>query len=204
MFEPIPIAEIFYSLQGEGAHVGTPSIFVRVAGCNLSCSFCDTDFKIRTKKTGTEILTEIQKYPAKRVIFTGGEPTLYPNLLIPLIETLHHQGYTTAIETNGSNTNTMNVDWITVSPKIYDKGLWLLKQGDELKVPFFGQDLAIYEDSDFTHYFLQPIEQRTLPFGKGERLEDASNSTLKLAIETILQHPKWKLSLQTHKLLGLP
>jgi len=199
----IPLAEIFYSLQGEGAYTGTPSIFVRLAGCNLNCSFCDTDFKVKKTLPLKLVMEHLQTYTCKRVIFTGGEPSLYSPVLRPLISQLHINQFQTAIETNGTLLDTAGIQWITVSPKIHEGGKWILRTGDELKVPYFGQDLAPYLDSDFKHYYLQPIQMRTGQFGKGQIKKTENQQILKKTVETVLANPKWKLSLQTHKLLGI-
>jgi 7-carboxy-7-deazaguanine synthase (Cx14CxxC type) len=204
---------MFYTLQGEGAHAGRPAVFCRFAGCNLwtgreqdrssaVCQFCDTDFVGTDGEGGgkfADALTLAQRinsfwpdtYPAsKYVVFTGGEPLL--QLDLALIDCMHAQGFEIAIETNGTIVVPTGVDWICVSPKVGAQ--LIVHKGNELKVviPQIGQELADYEALDFDHFFVQPMDS---PF-------IARNTTL--AIDVCKRNPKWKLSLQTHKLLQIP
>ena len=197
------IAEIFYSLQGEGFHAGTPAVFVRGAGCNLACAFCDTDFSLKARRAPTDILEEISKYPARFVVLTGGEPTIQAEGFRALTALLHENGYTVTMETNGTSGDTLGVDWVTVSPKLSHGGQWVLRTGDELKLVYEGQDLSFFEESAFSHYFLQPKEIRTGQFGAGERDEAATRMEWARATEAAMQRPRWKLSFQLHKVLGL-
>ena len=196
------IAEIFYSLQGEGFHAGTPAVFIRGAGCNLACAFCDTDFSLKARRTPEEILEEIAKYPARFVVLTGGEPTIQAEGFRALTALLHKNGYTVTMETNGTSIDTLGVDWVTVSPKLSQGGAWVLRAGSELKLVYEGQDLAFFEDSDFTHYFLQPKEIRTAQFGAWERDEAATRAEWERTAAAMAR-PRWKLSFQLHKVLGL-
>ncbi|HEY0585661.1 MAG TPA: 7-carboxy-7-deazaguanine synthase [Pseudoduganella sp.] len=206
------IKEIFYTLQGEGAHAGRPAVFCRFAGCNLwtgreqdrasaVCQFCDTDFVGTDGERGGKFATaqalaqEIDSlWPAghghKYVVFTGGEPLL--QLDAPLIAAMHAVGFTIAIETNGTIEVPAGVDWVCVSPKMGSK--LVVGKGNEIKVviPQKDQDLAAYEGLDFENFFVQPMDGPLAAF----------NTTL--AIETCKRNPKWKLSLQTHKLLNIP
>ena len=197
------IAEIFYSLQGEGFHAGTPAIFVRGAGCNLACEFCDTDFSPRERMEPEEIATRIAEFPARFVVLTGGEPTIQAEGFRGLVGLLRGRGYFVTMETNGTSEDTLGVDWVTVSPKLSQGGEWKLRRGDELKLVYEGQDLSFFEDSVFAHYFLQPKEIRTGRFGKGERDVPATLAERDRTIAATLKNPKWKLSLQLHKELGL-
>lgn len=207
------VKEIFYTLQGEGAQAGRPAVFCRFAGCNLwtgreqdrasaICKFCDTDFVGTDGERGgkfsssDELATVINSlWPAdqpvnKYVVFTGGEPLL--QLDEALIASLHAQGFEIAIETNGSLPAPDGIDWICVSPKM---GAPLVQRsGHELKVviPQAGQKLDEYEQLDFRHFFLQPMDG------------PVKEANTRLAIETCKQRPKWRLSLQTHKLLQIP
>jgi 7-carboxy-7-deazaguanine synthase (Cx14CxxC type) len=206
------IKEIFYTLQGEGAQAGRPAVFCRFSGCNLwsgreadrataICQFCDTDFVgtdgvLGGKYDVPSLVQAIDRlwpaaYPAsKYVVFTGGEPTL--QLDQALIEGVHAAGFEAAIETNGTLPVPAGVDWICVSPKM---GSTLrVRAGSELKVviPQAGQNLSEYETLAFRHFFVQPMD--------GPELE----RNTKLAIDVCKQNPKWKLSLQTHKLLQIP
>lgn len=197
------IAEIFYSLQGEGHHAGTPAVFVRGAGCNLACAFCDTDFSLKERRTPESILEEISRYPARFVVLTGGEPTIQAAGFRALTTLLRQNGYTVTMETNGTSADTLGVDWVTVSPKLSQGGDWVLRAGDELKLVYEGQDLAFFEDSDFSHYFLQPKEIRTGQFGAGERDEAATRAEWERTAAAAMARPRWKLSFQLHKVMGL-
>ena len=207
------IKEIFYTLQGEGAHAGRPAVFCRFSGCNLwsgreedraaaVCTFCDTDFVGTDGERGGKfrdaqaLAADIDSlWPAsytasKYVVFTGGEPLL--QLDAPLIDAMHAHGFTIAIETNGTLPVPPGVDWICVSPKMGSK--LVVEKGNEIKVviPQLGQDLSAYEHLDFDHFFVQPMDGPRAP------------QNTQLAIETCRRNPKWKLSLQTHKLLQIP
>jgi 7-carboxy-7-deazaguanine synthase (Cx14CxxC type) len=207
------IKEIFYTLQGEGAHAGRPAVFCRFSGCNLwsgreedrataVCTFCDTDFVGTDGERGGKfreagaLAAEIDSlwpasYPAsKYVVFTGGEPLL--QLDAALIDAMHARGFTIAIETNGTLPVPAGVDWICVSPKMGSK--LVVEKGNEIKVviPQLGQDLSAYEHLDFDNFFVQPMDG------------PLAQQNTRLAIETCRRNPKWKLSLQTHKLLQIP
>ncbi|MBC7452896.1 MAG: 7-carboxy-7-deazaguanine synthase [Massilia sp.] len=207
------IKEIFYTLQGEGAHAGRPAVFCRFSGCNLwsgrerdrasaVCTFCDTDFVGTDGERGAKftdaglLAAEIDSlwpaaYPAsKYVVLTGGEPLL--QLDAALIDALHALGFEIAIETNGTLPVPAGVDWICVSPKM--GAPLVVNNGNELKVviPQSSQDLAAYEGLAFDHFFVQPMDGPL-----------AEHNT-RLAIETCKRQPQWKLSLQTHKLLQIP
>ena len=178
------INEIFYSLQGEGYHTGMPAVFVRFSGCNLRCSFCDTRHEEGTWMSDEDIVMEVIKYPARVVILTGGEPGLWIDER--LVDALHHEGKYVCIETNGTCLLPENIDWVTCSPK---EGAELkLDRMDEVKVVYVGQDVSAYLNLSAAHYFLQPC----------------SCSNTGEVIAYILQHPEWRLSLQTHKLLQIP
>jgi 7-carboxy-7-deazaguanine synthase len=207
------IKEIFYTLQGEGNHAGRPAVFCRFSGCNLwsgreedrssaICQFCDTDFvgidgegggKFKTAAALAERINSLWplSYPdSKYVVFTGGEPLL--QLDTELINAMHQVGFEIAIETNGTLPVPEGVDWICVSPKMGSK-LVVLK-GSELKVviPQMGQSMSDYEALDFEHYFVQAMD--------GPKQDE----NLRLAIAYCKANPKWKLSVQTHKLLQIP
>lgn len=207
------VKEIYYTLQGEGANAGRAAVFCRFAGCNLwtgreedradaICDFCDTDF-VGTDGPGggkfasagelvDAILTEWQGGTGSRplIVCTGGEPLL--QLDVELIDGLHDWGFEIAIETNGTLEAPDGIDWICVSPKA---GAPLAQRnGDELKLVFPQKDAPpeLFEDLDFKHFFLQPMDG-----------PDKEENT-RLAIEYCLRKPKWRLSLQTHKLIGIP
>jgi 7-carboxy-7-deazaguanine synthase (Cx14CxxC type) len=207
------VKEIFYTLQGEGMQAGRPAVFCRFAGCNLwtgreadrataVCKFCDTDFvgtdgerggKFATSEALAQVIDSLwpsAHAASKYVVFTGGEPLL--QLDAALIDSMHRVGFEIAIETNGTIEVPAGVDWICVSPKMGSE--LVVKKGSELKVviPQEGQDLAAYENLDFGHFFVQPMDG-----------PDKLRNT-QLAIETCKRNPKWKLSIQTHKLLQIP
>jgi 7-carboxy-7-deazaguanine synthase len=205
------VKEIFYSLQGEGARVGRPAVFLRFAGCNLwsgreedrtgaVCKFCDTDFIGLNGPGGGRFdnadalsLAVAAKWPDKSrayVVCTGGEPLL--QLDAALIDALHGVDCEVAIETNGTIAAPANLDWICVSPKA---GSTLVqKEGDELKLVFpqRGADPESFEGLAFDNFFLQPMA--------GENLASAT----RMAVDYCLKRPKWRLSLQTHKFLAIP
>ncbi len=210
------VKEIFYTLQGEGANTGTPAVFCRFAGCNLwsgreedrseaICKFCDTDFVGVDGVSGGKFETAAAlsaavdsawrgdvhgEPPGKLVVCTGGEPLL--QLDPQLIDALHARGFRIAVETNGTVKAPPGLDWICVSPKA-DAAL-AQASGDELKLiyPQAGADPAAFETLAFTHRFLQPMDG------------PAVDSNTRAAIDYCLAHPKWRLSLQTHKYLNIP
>ena len=196
------VNEIFYSLQGEGHYTGTPAVFVRFAGCNLRCWFCDTDFEKGVEMSEDEIVEAVLQYPTRYVVITGGEPTL--QITASLCDKLHAHGLYLMMETNGTHSlpEGCQIDWITCSPKLIDveEGMRKLatirlRHIDELKVVFEDsstQDMALYEQIPATEYRLQPCDTQD-PL--------CNQAILNKTIKYILQHPKWKLSLQTHKIL---
>ena len=205
------VKEIFYTLQGEGAYVGRPAVFCRFSGCNLwtgreadrataVCNFCDTDFvgvgpdggKFPTADALADAIAS--RWPhaeggRKLVVCTGGEPLL--QLDEPAIGALHARGFEVAVETNGTQPAPRGLDWICVSPKA---GAPLaLRRGDELKLVFPqpGVDPAAFAELEFKNYYLQPMD--------GPRLVENTRA----AIEYCLAHPRWRLSVQVHKVIGV-
>ena len=198
------VNDIFYSLQGEGHNTGRAAVFVRFSGCNLRCSFCDTDFSAFREMSADEIIREISLFPARFVVLTGGEPTL--QVTDGFIDQLHQAGFEVAIETNGTRPVPLNIDWVTVSPKEKThpnppcEGGSNHRQPDEIKVIFDGKT----DPEDFLpspqggirgELYLQPCDVGD-PL-KNKAITDA-------CVEYIKQHPQWRLSLQTHKLVGFP
>jgi 7-carboxy-7-deazaguanine synthase len=206
------VKEIFYTLQGEGTHTGRPAVFCRFSGCNLwtgreedrataICDFCDTDFVGvgpdggKFHSPGELALAVAQRWPSlnghgKRfVVCTGGEPLL--QLDEPAIAAFHKQGFEVAIETNGTVQPPSGIDWICVSPKA--GSTTALRRGNELKLVYPQAEARpeAFEADDFDHFYLQPMD--------GPHL--ARNT--QLALEYCLAHPQWKLSLQTHKFVGI-
>ena len=207
------VKEIYYTLQGEGARTGRAAVFLRFAGCNLwsgverdrqraVCRFCDTDFvgtdgrgggKFRDARLLADAVLDCwpQGAPSWRyVVCTGGEPLL--QLDGELIAALHEAGFEVGIESNGTLAAPDGIDWICVSPKA-DAEL-VLDQGDELKLvyPQPGALPERYAELSFKHFFLQPMDS------------PARNENTRAAIAYCLNHPQWRLSLQTHKLIGIP
>ena len=208
------VKEIFYTLQGEGVQTGRPAVFCRFSGCNLwsgrqedrsraNCRFCDTDF-VGTDGPGGGVFDDAQKLaqsiaetfpqdtsPGIRplVVLTGGEPALQVDN--DLIEALHERDFEIAIETNGTLPLPEGIDWITVSPKANTE--IIIQSGNELKLvyPQEGISPELFENLHFQHFLLQPQDG-----------PDVKENTRR-AVEYCLAHPRWRLSLQTHKILGI-
>jgi 7-carboxy-7-deazaguanine synthase len=207
------VKEIFYTLQGEGANTGRAAVFCRFAGCNLwtgreqdrsdaTCQFCDTDFigtdgpgggrfasagQLATAVAAAWPLTE---QDARFVVCTGGEPLL--QLDSNLVKALHGEGFEIAVETNGTLPPPDGIDWLCVSPKAGAD--LVVTSGDEIKLVFPQEGAAPdrFEQLEFQHFFLQPMD--------GPEREANTSA----ALQYCLTHPRWRLSLQTHKLLGIP
>ena len=186
------VNEIFYSLQGEGFWTGTPMVFVRLSGCNLQCPFCDTDHRPFREMSAQEILREVQRYRCPRVCLTGGEPLL--QLDNELLDTF--SSYIVHMETNGTldKPEINRVQWVTLSPKIGVK----IREADEIKLVYDGtlteDEICAWEGFPASHLFLQPCDVPD-PVRRQQLLEET--------IGFVRRHPLWRLSLQTHKLLGI-
>ncbi|TNE63090.1 MAG: 7-carboxy-7-deazaguanine synthase [Alphaproteobacteria bacterium] len=207
------VKEIFYTLQGEGANAGRPAVFCRFAGCNLwtglqrdreraICQFCDTDFvgtdgegggKFKTADTLAAAVKAL--WPAGMpgtplVVCTGGEPLL--QLDDAAIAAFHAAGFEIAVESNGTIVPPAGIDWLCISPKIGSD--MIVTKGQELKLvyPQSGGEPAQFEHLDFENFFLQPMDSP-------EQLQNTIR-----AVDYCKAHPKWRLSLQTHKLIGIP
>ena len=207
------VKEIFYTLQGEGANTGRPAVFCRFAGCNLwtgreadrasaVCRFCDTDF-VGTDGPGGGKFPDADSlaravaaaWPPgevgrRFVVCTGGEPLL--QLDPALLDAFHAEDFEVAVETNGTVEPPPGIDWLCVSPKA--EAPLLVRRGDELKLvyPQDGADPSVFEGLEFGQFFLQPMD------GPAREANTAA------ALRYCLKHPRWRLSLQTHKLLGIP
>lgn len=205
------VKELFYTLQGEGANAGRAAVFCRFSGCNLwtgreadradaVCNFCDTDFvgvgpdggKFATPEALADAVAS--RWPAaeggrKLVVCTGGEPLL--QLDEPAIDALHDRGFEVAVETNGTQPAPRGLDWICVSPKA--NAPLVQRRGDELKLvyPQPGIDPARFEELEFKNWYIQPMD--------GPRLAENTQA----AIAYCLAHPRWRLSVQTHKVIGV-
>ena len=206
------LKEIYYTLQGEGYHTGRPAVFIRFSGCNLwtgyekdrsgaICNWCDTDFVgtngINGGKFSAEEITNIinklwkgnvQTEPY--VVCTGGEPLLQMDE--SLIKAIHKVGFEIGLETNGTMIPPEGIDWICVSPKANTD--LVLKNGNELKVvyPQCGMNPRMHEKLKFDHFYIQPMDG----------IDQKNN--IKRSEKFVLDHPRWKLSIQTHKILGIP
>ena len=193
-----PIVEIFHSVQGEGFHAGIPHVFVRFGNCNLRCEWCDTDFLTYDERDTESIVEEVLSFDCKRVIFTGGEPAMQNLALIG--SKLKEHGINLSIETNGTIPIDPVIDWICVSPKdqLYPNAKIKQRSGNELKVVYCGQSLDMYDDlkEGFTHHFIQPCYIDT------DTVEENGKS-FQVVEKLVKQHPGWRLSLQTHKWMGV-
>lgn len=189
------VNEIFYSLQGEGRHTGRAAVFIRLSGCNLKCPFCDTDFLINKEMREEEIVDTVcsLNIDCHMVVITGGEPTIQDCTL--LIDLLHRNGYYVAMESNGTHKTPYNVDWLTVSPKsdYVHNGTVKVSECNELKIVFNGDAPSDY-DIKADYYYLQPCDT-----GNEEKNKEIINK----CVQYIKEHPKWRLSLQTQKIINV-
>jgi 7-carboxy-7-deazaguanine synthase len=208
------VKEIFLTLQGEGVHAGRRAVFLRFAGCNLwtgreedrstaICQFCDTDFVGMDGENGGRY--EADALAAKvavlwgegtehrYVVITGGEPMLQIDDAI--VDALHSQGFALAIESNGTIAVHPGIDWVCISPKA--GSVVVQRSGDELKLvwPQPGSDAAAMEGWDFIHHLIQPMDSGVL---------ESNLANVQAATAFVNANPKWRLSLQNHKILGLP
>ena len=197
----LPLVEIFYSLQGEGARTGQATVFVRVAGCSLACSFCDTDFRVRREMTYEAVVSEVLAFGSPWTCLTGGEPTLYNEVGI-LCERLHDAGLKLQVETNGMFARPhWKLDHITVSPKESEGGTldsWYLDHATEFKY-------VVDETTDLKRALANPTAGK--PGGPLLYIQpNALNpNAVRLCIEAVQAYPeRLRLSLQTHKLLQIP
>jgi organic radical activating enzyme len=183
------VNEIFYSLQGEGKYTGTAAVFLRLSGCNMKCWFCDTKgHEQGTEMTEEEIAEKVSRYPARHIVITGGEPTMQLNARLTSL--LHQKGFFIQIETNGALPlkDGTEVDWVTCSPK--GNGI-KIQRIDELKLLFLPDFIEKYKDVQAREYSLQMLDEGT------------SCLPSRAIIDFILANPKWRLSLQTHKLINI-
>ena len=205
------IKEMYYTLQGEGARTGRPSVFCRFTGCNLwsgrekdrstaVCNFCDTDFVGVDGPGGGKFINALElsdaieafwpnEEPNKYVVFTGGEPGL--QLDKNVVDHLHLKNFEVAVETNGTLDLPLNIDWLTVSPKA--DSILKIRTGNELKLVYPQENVSpnSFEDLDFEIFYLQPMDN-------GDKDKNTQRT-----IQYCLENPKWKLSLQTHKYMGI-
>jgi organic radical activating enzyme len=200
------VNEIFYSLQGEGVYTGTAAVFLRLSGCNMKCWFCDTKgHEQGTEMTEEEIAERVSQYPARHIVITGGEPTMQLNARLTRL--LHEKGFYIQIETNGALPlkDGTEVDWITCSPKGNEIKIQRI---DELKLLFIKEYLEKYKEVKASQRCLQPLDEggqevQTLASQAGSS-RFASSRGVQEVISYIKEHPQWRLSLQTHKLINIP
>lgn len=191
----LKVNEIFYSLQGEGPHTGMPAVFLRLAGCRMNCPFCDTKYAAQTGKemTNEEIAAELEKYPCRNVIITGGEPT--EQNFAPLARLLKSRGWCIHMESNGAqDADVSDIDFLVISPKKYVSAQ-MLKKAHAIKI-VVGQDTDL---DDLQKYF-QYANEKTVVC-----LQPQSNKqeNIDLCVKIIKQNPFLRLSLQTHKMANI-
>ena len=207
------INNIFYTLQGEGHNTGRAAAFIRFAGCNLRCSFCDTEFDSYQEMTDTQILDAISPLPTRFVVLTGGEPTLQADEAF--VDLLHQHGYEVAMESNGTRPAPQNLDWLTVSPKnwwLADGKGWMenCAHANEIKIVadeavLSGSKLSSLRSSLLASLAKNPQPSSPLlylqPCDTGDSQRNAA--IISQCVDFIKHHPEWRLSLQTHKLIGI-
>lgn len=189
------VNELFYTLQGEGYWTGTPSVFVRFSGCDLRCPFCDTQHERGHWLALGELVEAVGKYSAPHVVLTGGEPALTAD--DTLVSALHEAGKYVAMETNGTHRPPAGLDWLTLSPKdgVVAGATPVVQRCDELKIVFTGDAPDPHPAITATWRYLQPCDT-----GDAEE----NRRLVARAVAYIKAHPAWRLSLQTHKLIGIP
>lgn len=186
------VNEIFYSIQGEGARSGEPSIFIRLSGCDLTCNFCDTEFASGKELELDAIREYISRWPGRWIVWTGGEPML--QVTPEVVDYFHEVGYLQAIESNGNHPIPTSIDWRVVSPKVAEHVLKKhFPEGvDELRYVRHAGQMAVPEPSiQAEYYYLSPIFDGNTP----------NEANVRHCMKLILENPKWRMSLQTHKLL---
>ncbi len=194
-----PIYEMFYSIQGEGYNTGLPAYFIRLAGCNVGCSFCDEKQAWQASNSTImdveKIIKEVETYNAQNVVITGGEPTLYDLTL--LTKQLHNKGIKTFLETSGANKITGDWDWITLSPKQIKRPLLsCLNKANEIKIV-----IEKVADFDFAQQIAQNVSNNTVLCLQCEF--SVQSIILPEIINYIKRNPQWRLSLQTHKMINI-
>ena len=189
------VNETFLSLQGEGYFTGTAAFFLRLSGCNLRCPFCDTQHQSYTEMSEDDIVAEASRHKPRHIVITGGEPAL--QLTESLVDKLHAAGFFIQVETNGTLPLPEGIDWVTCSPK----GDFPQFPVDELKVLFMGDVTdpeaiisPLLGKESGVKLYLQPLDTGN---------EKQNRAILRSCINYVLQHPRWSLSLQTHKIIGI-
>lgn len=196
----LPLMEAFYTVQGEGAHSGEAAYFIRLGGCDVGCVWCDVkdswDADRWPKVPVHDIVAEASKYPSRLAVITGGEPAMYD--LSALCDELHAAGFKIHIETSGAHPLKGDFDWVTFSPKKFKAPVsGFGAQADELKVIVFNKS-----DFQWAESFASEVKPECRCFLQPEW--DRSETVLPLIIDYVKAHPQWRISLQTHKYLGIP
>ncbi len=194
----LPLSECFETLQGEGAHTGRAVVFVRLQGCDVACSWCDTKYSwiVEPKQflSVEQIVDKVKAFCTKCVVITGGEPTLYN--LEPLLDALHELGYEINIETSGTGYVSPKIDWVTLSPKSFKEPLKeSFMCANELKVV-----VGSSEDFERAHRWMECVSAECRCYIQAQW---GNEESLKMAVEFVLRNPRWRLSLQTHKYIGI-
>lgn len=196
----MPVMESFYTIQGEGRNTGRAACFIRLGGCDVGCVWCDVKeswpAEAHPLRSIDELLSEVQSYPSRFVVITGGEPALYD--LTALTRLFSEAGFELAVETSGAHPLTGTWNWICVSPKKFKSPLpRVLQRADELKV-------VIYHKSDFQWAEEQArhLPEQALCYLQPEH--SRKEEMLPLIVEYVKTHPRWRISLQTHKIIDVP
>jgi 7-carboxy-7-deazaguanine synthase len=196
----LPVMEAFYTLQGEGFHQGKAAYFIRLAGCDVGCVWCDVkeswDRNLYPLQTVEEIVADAKKHPGKLIVITGGEPTMHD--LEELTKQLHEEGFEINMETSGSSPLTGNINWITLSPKKFKAPLpEFLEVANELKIIVFNKS-----DFKWAEEYAAKVSPSCLLYLQPEW--EKSDVMTPLIVDYIKDHPKWRFSLQTHKYIHVP
>ena len=200
----LKVVEIFHSIQGEGANAGRSAVFIRLANCNLNCSFCDTDWSNYSEMTVSQVIEEVRKFPIadkqhhNLLVWTGGEPTL--QLTNEILE--NFSGYYNCIETNGTNPVPSLIQYISCSPKVLPEILRMnFNRVSEFRYPVSVGDILpdISELPQADNYFVSPVF-----VGEEKKQMERNNENILYSIDYIKKNPQWRLSLQIHKLLNIP
>ncbi len=196
----LPVMEMFYTVQGEGFHTGTSAFFIRLAGCDVGCVWCDVkeSWQVTDQQyiSISEIVRNALQFPSRIVVITGGEPFMYD--LMQLLTELRAAGFHSHIETSGAYEQSGNADWICVSPKKFKSPLEsVLKSADELKVVIFHS--SDYKWAETNAALVNPVCQLFL-----QPEFEKSSHLLPELVHYVKQHPQWRISLQTHKFIGIP
>jgi len=196
----LPVMEMFYTVQGEGFHAGTPAFFIRLSGCDVGCVWCDVKASWEVDDSQYVLIEDIVReallHPSRKVVITGGEPCMYN--LKALIDLLHESAFKVHMETSGAYELSGKPDWICVSPKKFKSPLkQVLEAADELKV-------VVFNNSDFSwaEANAADVPQKCQLFLQPEF--EKSTKLLPDIVDYVKQHPNWRISLQTHKFIGIP